>query len=105
MRLIVTTQYRENYGAHDWDGKGQCPQYWKNKGGVDYEVHLESPFRAECIEHLLNQVSEKVARFSDYVEEYVISWEILGDDEHTRFEKDQLEYDGRIQFPAHKLEV
>ena len=35
---IVTTQYRENYGAHQWDGEGECPQYWKNKGGDTYIV-------------------------------------------------------------------
>jgi len=105
LRLIVRTQYRENYGAHDWDGKGECPQYWKNKGGVDYEVHLDSPFRAEDIEFLINQVGEKVTRFNDYVEEYVVDWEILGDNEFTKFEQDQLDYEGRIQFPAHKLEV
>ena len=35
---LITTQYREKYGAHDWDGTGECPQYWKNKGGVDYMI-------------------------------------------------------------------
>jgi hypothetical protein len=30
--LQITTQYDENYGAHDWNGEGECPQYWKNKG-------------------------------------------------------------------------
>ena len=34
--IIVQTQHRENYGAHDWDGIGECPQYWKNKGGETY---------------------------------------------------------------------
>ncbi len=34
--IIIHTQYRENYGAHDWDEKGECPQYWKNKGGETY---------------------------------------------------------------------
>ena len=38
MRLVIHTQYRENYGAHDWDGKGECPQYWKLKGGSTYVV-------------------------------------------------------------------
>jgi hypothetical protein len=36
MKLLITTQVRENYGAHDWDGVGECPQYWKSKGGNDY---------------------------------------------------------------------
>ena len=35
---IVTTQYRENYGAHNWDGEGECPEYWKNEGGDTYIV-------------------------------------------------------------------
>lgn len=104
MRLIVTTQYRENYGAHNWDGKGQCPQYWKNKGGVDYEVAIESPVEAQELEFLVNRVGDKVTRFNDYVEEYVVGWEVLADNELTKFEADQLAYDGRIQFPAHKVE-
>ena len=36
MKLLITTQNYENYGAHDWDGVGECPQYWKAKGGSDY---------------------------------------------------------------------
>ena len=31
--IWATYQYMENYGAPSWDGKGECPQYWKNKGG------------------------------------------------------------------------
>ncbi len=31
--ICALFQYKENYGAHDWDGLGLCPQYWKNKGG------------------------------------------------------------------------
>ena len=37
-KLHIQTQVYENYGAHDWDGEGQCPQYWKAKGGNDYMV-------------------------------------------------------------------
>ncbi len=36
--LILTAAIRENYGAHDWDGKGACPQYWKNKGSIEVVV-------------------------------------------------------------------
>jgi len=38
MAKLVTTQYRENYGSHNWNGKGDCPQYWKSKGGEVYIV-------------------------------------------------------------------
>lgn len=30
--IYATGQFMENYGAHDWDGEGECPQYWKCKG-------------------------------------------------------------------------
>ena len=38
MMLVIRTQYMENYGAHDWDGQGECPQYWKMKGGSEYKI-------------------------------------------------------------------
>ena len=38
MKLLIYTQVEENYGAHDWSGKGECPQYWKFKGGETFVV-------------------------------------------------------------------
>ena len=38
IRLVFQTQYLENYGAHCWDGEGECPQRWKPKGGSTYVV-------------------------------------------------------------------
>lgn len=35
MTLVATFDIRENYGAHDWDGKGECPSYWKCKGRTE----------------------------------------------------------------------
>ena len=77
MKLVIQTQFCENYGAHDWDGKGECPQYWKFKGGDTYvvEVNLQEAQDksfyarvAKCIEHS-----------SNYSEEYIIG-ETLVDD-------------------------
>lgn len=42
--LFITGQYMENYGAHDWDGEGECPHYWKAKGSHEECV-------AEGVEH------------------------------------------------------
>ncbi len=33
FEVVAFFQDQENYGAHDWDGKGECPQHWKFKGG------------------------------------------------------------------------
>jgi hypothetical protein len=77
MKLVIQTQFRENYGAHDWDGKGSCPQYWKSKGGDCYVIDVnlseaqDPGFYAE--------VGRCIAHRSDYSEEYIIG-ETLVDD-------------------------
>lgn len=98
MKLFVTTQYRENYAAWDWDGKGACPQYWKNKGGRDYFLQLGNPLDLTVVEDLVKAVVAKVEVRNDYVEEYAVDWFIESDDYLTPFEKDQLEYDGAIKY-------
>ena len=77
MKLVIYTQFRENYGAHDWDGKGLCPQYWKNKGGDTYviECTLEQAQDAG----FYGAVGRCIAHRSDYSEEYIIG-ETLVDD-------------------------
>ena len=100
-KLLITTQVYENYGAHDWDGKNECPQYWKAKGGSDYVV---KKFKD------LNKVTETVMALRGQIEcddrfyrETIIGWEIVANDYLTEFEKDQLEYEGVIRFPAKEL--
>ena len=100
-KLLITTQVYENYGAHDWDGVGECPQYWKAKGGNDYVV---KKFKD------LNKVTETVMALRGQIEqdnegfrETIIGWEVVANDYLTEFEKDQLEYEGVIRFPAKEL--
>ena len=39
MSLIhVTTQFIENYGAHDYEGGDRVNNHWKFKGGHDYLI-------------------------------------------------------------------
>ena len=100
MKLLITTQVYENYGAHDWDGVGECPQYWKAKGGNDYVVKKIN----------VNKVTETVMALRGQIEqdnngfrETIIGWEVVANDYLTEFEKDQLEYEGVIRFPAKEL--
>ena len=100
-KLLITTQVYENYGAHDWDGEGECPQYWKAKGGNDYVV---KKFKD------LNKVTETVMALRSQIEcdnehfrETIIGWEIVGDKYLTEFEQSQLDYEGQIRFPAKEL--
>ena len=102
MKLFITTQVRENYGAHDWDGKGECPSYWKNKGGNDYVVPNVDINRAGKI---FEEVKEQCQEMNVFFEEYVIGWELVADDYLSEYEQDQLKYDGEIKYPARQLKV
>lgn len=82
MKLVITTQIRENYGAHDWDGVGPCPQYWKNKGGEVYVIeNLSSAavnkITSGGIPHLKSLIETHNVGF----EESVLAWDFLNDSE------------------------
>ena len=32
VQIAIVGDYMENYGAHEWDGTGVCPQFWRAKG-------------------------------------------------------------------------
>jgi hypothetical protein len=100
-KLLITTQVYENYGAHDWDGVGECPQYWKAKGGCDYVVKKFKDFSAvsETVMALRGQIEQSNQAFR----ETIIGWEIVGDKHLTEFEQSQLDYEGSIRFPAKEL--
>jgi len=77
MKLVIHTQFRENYGAHDWDGAGECPQYWKNKGGDTYVVEVSL---AEAQDPAFYVAVEKcIEHCSDYSEEYIIGQDLVDD--------------------------
>ena len=94
--LVISTQVFENYGAHNWDGEGECPQYWKAKGGSDYKVLDIDVNRAkEIFERVRGQVEED----NDYYQVSVIDWFVESDEWMSWFEKSQLEYEGEVRFP------
>ena len=99
-KLLITTQVYENYGAHDWDGAGACPQYWKAKGGSDYVVkNVNVNTVTETVMALRSQIEQDNQAFR----EKIIGWEVVANGYLTEFERDQLEYEGKIRFPAKEL--
>ena len=66
---MILTQVRENYGAHDWDGEGEAPQYWKNKGGSVYI------FKGTLTSEQEIQIKEAINSADEYYEEFVIAAE------------------------------
>jgi len=79
MKIAIQTQYRENYGAHDWDGVGECPQYWKCKGGSTYilrDISVETAMGVSAAK-LVEGISKMISSADDYSTESVIGWELL----------------------------
>jgi hypothetical protein len=101
MKLHIWTQDQENYGAHDWDGKGECPEYWKMKGGEDFFVKgIKNDTEATvAVMALRSQIEEN----SKYFRREVIGWELVANNYMTDFEKSQFEHEGQIRFKAKEL--
>jgi hypothetical protein len=100
-KLLITTQVYENYGAHDWDGKNECPQYWKAKGGNDYVVKKFKDFSA--VSETVMALRGQIECDNDHFRESIIGWEIVADNYLTEFEQSQLDYEGKITYGAKEL--
>jgi len=104
MKLHIVTQYMENYGAHDWDGEGECPQRWKFKGGEDYFYQLGAVEpSAEHVEELVFALRGQIEWSNVASQQYITGYGLVEDSFMTEFERSQLEYEGTIQFPAKML--
>jgi len=100
----------ENYGAHDWDGTGECPQYWKFKGGSDYYLGLEGfrpehEFADKNLEQIVDSVRDQVEWDDLGSRQYIVGYKIVEDDYMTEYEQSQLEYEGEILFPTKTLTI
>jgi len=97
MKILITTQYRENYGT-------PAEPYWKFKGGEDYFILGVDPVKS-APGVLVEQVRGQIEHSGEMSEEYILDWELVADDALSPLEQDQLELDGAIQFPAKILEL
>ena len=93
-KLLIQTQVLENYGDAD-------KPYWKAKGGGDYVVKKFKQFNkvTEVVMALRSQIEQD----NEYFQETIIGWEVVADDYLTEFERSQLEYEGKITYPANEL--
>ena len=74
-KLVIQTQYLENYAAWDWDGQGQCPQGWKPKGGSTYV--LPNCGADVDMDAVVDAVSPHITTNNDHTREYIISYEVV----------------------------
>ena len=101
-KLLITTQVYENYGAHDWNGKNECPQYWKAKGGSDYVVKKFKGSHADATLAVM-ALRTQVECDNDHFREQIIDFRIVADNYLTEFEQSQLDYEGKIRYASKEL--
>jgi hypothetical protein len=99
-KLLITTQTYENYGAHDWDGVGECPSYWKAKGGSDYVV---KNINVNRVTETLMGVRGQIEQDNYAFRESIIDFSVVADDALTEFEQSQLNYEGVIRYGSKVL--
>ena len=75
QKLVIQTQYRENYAYPNWDGNGECPQAWKFKGGETYVVNSFKDFNK--VTEVMKQLDALITFGNEGFEEYILSWEIV----------------------------
>jgi predicted ATP-binding protein involved in virulence len=102
MKLLITTQVYENYAWNEDGsiGKGD-DAYWKAKGGDEYVV--TGIWDEEEAVTAVMVLRKDIEKDTDYYREQVIDWVLLDNEELTPFEQDQMEYEGKITFPAKEL--
>ena len=75
QKLVIQTQYRENYAYREWDGKGEVPQGWKFKGGTTYVIPNFKDFDGASA--LVSRLSKLIEYNNDACEEYITTWNIV----------------------------
>lgn len=97
MMILIYTQYKENYGDAE-------NPYWKFKGGCEYKI-LNFKGSTNEADSMVELVRSKIEYDHEFAQEYIIDWAIKPDDFLTQFEHDQLEFDGKINYPATIIET
>ena len=77
VKLVLNTQYMENYAGAYRDGTGECPQHWKPKGGSTYVVTDKSLLSSP---ESLDEIRALIEHSDEYSSEFVRGEEIVSRD-------------------------
>ena len=95
-KLLIVTQVLENYGSED-------NPWWKAKGSSEYVVKNFTALNA--VNATVQSLRSEIEIDNPLYSEYIVSWEVVDNDYLTDFERSQLVYEGRIDFPAIELQL
>lgn len=78
MKIVISTQVFENYAAHDWNGEGDCPQYWKPKFGHTYIVS-DIDISKATDSSFWDKIYDLVEVRDNYFQEFIIDSDLVDD--------------------------
>ena len=103
-KLLIQTQVMENYAWNEDGSLGTgVDAYWKAKGGNDYVV--KNVDECDMIDVIVDRVRGQIEVDNEAFREYIVGWKIVADSHLTWFEQSQLDYEGKITYPAVELEI
>jgi len=79
--LVVQTRHAENYGAHCWDGEGNCPQSWRFMLGDTYVVS-----DAKDTDKFRDLVSSSIVSGDDYYSESILDIKVMAVSDYVESE-------------------
>jgi hypothetical protein len=103
-KILIQTQDYENYAWVDGELQTGPDAYWKAKGGQDYFITNFTGNEEQATATVM-AMRDDIEVANDAFVSTIIGWTIVSDDYMTEFEKSQLEYEGKIRFPAKVLEM
>jgi len=78
MKIVINTQYRENYAAHNEDyDHGVDTPHWKFKGGSTYVVPNFNDY--SNTQEVMKNLDSLITYGNPASEEYILDWEIVED--------------------------
>ncbi len=102
-KLLITTQCYENYAWREDGTLGTgSDAYWKAKGGSDYVIKKFKGGMADATLAIM-ALRSQIECDNDAFREQIIDFRIVKDDYLTEFEQSQLDYEGKITYPAKEL--
>jgi len=102
MKVFVFTQVYENYAWREDGTIGTGAEaYWKAKGGNEYVI--TGIWDEEEATVAVMAMRDQIETANDYMTETIIDFQLADNEDLTPFEKDQLQYEGRIVYPAKEL--
>ena len=81
LNLIIQTQYKENYAAHNEDYvHGVSESYWKFKGGSTYLITDVDFLNTEYLQGLVDATAFIHSYENEAAMEYVLDWELIDEE-------------------------